>query len=278
MENKLIIYDGNCKVCVGLRDMMLTLGLVEQQECVAYTMLDAQLKQKVSADRFRNEMALIDTSGGDTLYGAEGVSFVFADKIKLLQPLFRFRPFFSLFRFLYKTLAFNRYVVATPRQQAITCDCYPEAATKFRISYITIAVLLSVILTALFGISVHETLNVTPLEGAIQLLLIAGTGWVIQIVIAVLSLERQQILDYVGHLGTIMVTGLLVLVPGIIFYFVSGVLFYLLPLLSVLCSSSLMLYLHYHRVNYLGLSQRWTVQWFLLLQVTAVLWLLYFHF
>lgn len=277
MENKLIIYDSNCTVCVGLRDMMLILGLVEQKECMAFVALDAQLKQKVSPERFRNEMALIDTRGGETLYGADGVSFVFTDKVRLLRPLFRFKPFFWLFRFLYKTLAFNRYVVAPPKQPAIACNCYPETATTFRISFITITVLTAVCLTALFGVSVHEALGVAPLAAAWQLLLIAGTGWVIKIMLAAFILERQQALDYVGHLGTIMVAGLLVLVPSIVFYFLSDILFYPLPILSVICSSGLMAYLHYHRVIYLGLSQRWTLQWFLLLQVTAILWLLYFH-
>lgn len=277
MENKLIIYDSNCQVCVGLRDLMLGLRLVEEQECVAYRQLAPQLKQQVSTDRFRNEMALIDTAGGNTLYGADGVSYVFADKLKLLRHLFGFRPFFLLFRFLYKTLAFNRYVVATPRQQSISCNCYPEAATRYRLAYIAFAVLTSVVLTMLFGASVHEALGVQPFEGAVQLLLIAGTGWVIQILLATFSLDRQQALDYIGHLGTVMVAGLLVLVPSICFYFISGVLFYPLPVLSVLCSSGLMLYLHYHRALYLGLPQRWTVQWFMLLQVTAVLWLLYFQ-
>ncbi|WP_187263930.1 DCC1-like thiol-disulfide oxidoreductase family protein [Pontibacter beigongshangensis] len=277
MQNKLIIYDGNCQVCVGLRDLMLRLRLVGEQECVAYQQLQPPLRQQVQAERFRNEMALIDTHGGDTLYGAEGVSFVFASKLKLLQPLFRFRPFFLLFRFLYKIIAFNRYLIATPKKQTISCDCYPEAATKFRLVYIGFALLLSVCLTAFFGVSVHQALGVGPGAGAGQLLLMAGTGWVIQIVLAALFLERQQALDYVGHLGTIMVVGLLVLVPAICFYFITGLLFYPLPVLSVLCSSGLMLYLHYHRVQHLGLSQRWTVQWFLLLQATAVLWLLYFQ-
>ncbi len=273
----MIIYDSNCNVCVGLRDMMLILGLVEQNECLAYTAMDAQLKQKVSAERFRNEMALIDTRGGETLYGADGVSYVFADKVRLLGPLFRFKPFFLLFRFLYKTLAYNRYIVAPPKQQAIACDCYPEAATAYRISFISITVLTAVILTALFGASVHKALGVAPLAGAVQLLLIAGTGWVIQIILAALTLQRQQVLDYVGHLGTIMVAGLLVLVPSIVFYSLSGILFYPLPILSVACSSGLMAYLHYQRIQYLGLPQRWTLQWFLLLQVTAALWLLYFQ-
>ena len=75
-----------------------------------------------------------------------------------------------------------------------------------------------------------------------------------------------------------MVAGLLVLVPSMAFYFITGIRFYPFPVLSVLCSSGLMLYLHYHRTLYLGLPQRWTAQWFLLLQLTAFLWLLYFHF
>lgn len=277
MKNKLIIYDSNCKVCVGLRDMMLVLGLVQQQECVAYLHLESRLKQQVSADRFRNEMALIDTKGGVTLYGADGVSFVFADKIQLLRPLFRFKPFFLLFRFLYKTLAFNRYVVATPRTPAITCDCYPESAASYRVAYIILAILLSVLLTGLFGVSVQAALGVAPAVAAKQMLLIAGTGWVLQILVAMLSLQRQPLLEYLGHLATIMVAGLLVLVPSMGFYFISGIFFWPLPVLSVLCSSGLMLYLHHHRVAYLGLPQRWTVQWFLLLQATALLWLLFFH-
>ncbi|WP_114783560.1 DCC1-like thiol-disulfide oxidoreductase family protein [Botryobacter ruber] len=277
MENKLIIYDGNCKVCVGLRDLMLVLGLVEQQECLAYQQLKPGLKAHVNPDRFRNEMALIDTGGGETLYGAEGVSFIFSEKLKLLKPLFRFKLFFRLFRFLYKTLAYNRYAIATPKAPAIACDCYPEAATKYRFAYIALAIAFSVLLTALFGISVHEVLQAGPFAAAVQMLLMAGTGWVIQLMAAALLLERQQALEYAGHLGTIMVAGLLVLVPAMSFYFIGGILFYPLPVLSVLCSSGLMLYLHHHRVQYLGLSQRWTVQWFFLLQVTALLWLLYFH-
>lgn len=74
----MIIYDSNRQVCVGLRNTMLALRLVERQECVAYRSLAPPLSQQVSAERFRNEMALVDTRGGATLYGAEGVSFVFA--------------------------------------------------------------------------------------------------------------------------------------------------------------------------------------------------------
>ena len=277
MENKLIIYDGNCQVCVGLRDLMLALGLVAPEDCVAYRQLAAPLRRQVDPNRFRNEMALVDTRGGETRYGADGVSLVLADKVKLLAPLFRSRPFFLLFRFLYRTLAFNRYVIATPRQPAIACDCYPAAAAAYRFSYLAMALLWSVILTALFGVSLQEALGTGPGSSAVQLLLIAGTGWVLQLLIAAATLNRQQAMDYGGHLATIMVAGLLVLVPAILFYLISGMLFFPLPLLSVLGSSGLMTYLHYHRVQYLGLSQRWTVQWFLLLQVSAVGWLLYFH-
>lgn len=277
MKHKLIIYDGNCKVCVGLRDLMLALGLVKPEECVAYLQLAPGLRDQVQAHRFRNEMALVDTRGGETRYGAEGVSLILADKIKVLQPLFRFRPFFLLFRVLYKTLAFNRYVVATPRSPGIACDCHPAAATRYQLGYIAITLLLAVCLTALFGVSVQRVLGVAPAAAAGELLLVAGTGWVVQALIAALTLPRQQTLAYIGHLGTIMVLGLLVLVPAILFYFISGLLFYPLPALSVLASSGLMLWLHHHRAQYLGLSRRWTLQWFVLLQATAAGWLLYFH-
>lgn len=278
MKNKLIIYDSNCKVCVGLRDLMLAFSLIKPEECSAYLELAPGLRQQVRAERFRNEMALVDTRGGETLYGAAGVALILSEKVSLLRYLFQLKIFLWLFRFLYKTLAYNRYVIATPRQQGIACDCYPQAATAFRLTFLFLAIALSVLLTALFGVSVHEALGQEPGAAAGQLLLMAGTGWGLQLLLAACLLERQQALDYAGHLGTLMVCGLLVLVPGMLFYFISGLLYYLVPVLSVLASSLLMLYLHYYRVQFLGLSQRWTWQWFLLLQFSAAGWIWYFYF
>lgn len=277
LENKLIIYDSNCKVCSSLRDVVLKITPIREEKVKAYMELSPELSSKVDSDKFKNVMALIDTDGGETIYGAEGIAYVFSSQLKALDFLLRFKPFYYLFTRFYKIQAYNRYIIATPKSN-FKCDCFPDRVVRYRVAYIVITLLISVILTSLFGISLRSFfIGTSPVEASIQMLLMAGTGWILQIILAMLLL-KEKALDYIGHLGSIMVVGLLILVPSILFHFITGIENIYLPALSVLLSSGYMLYLHIHRTKYLEISQWWTLSWFLLLQTTAAFWVYYFHF
>ena len=276
LDNKLIIYDSNCKVCSSFRDVILKVTRIPEWQIKAYKDLSPDLVVHVDAGKFRNVMALIDTSGEKTLYGAEGVAYIFSSQYKIADALLRSAIAFKLFNFLYKTQAYNRYIIATPKSR-FQCDCFPDRVVGYRLSYIAIALLISTLLTALFGISLrHFFPELSPSQAAFQMLLMAGTGWVLQIAL-VIAFMRECALDYIGHLASIMVVGLFILVPWMLFYSVTGISSLYLPAISVLASSAYMLYLHIERIKYLGRSQWWTVSWFVLLQVTAAFWIGFFH-
>ena len=276
LNNKLIIYDSNCKVCSSSKNWLLKLTSIPESQIKAYKDMSPSLATLVDPGKFRNGMALVDTSGTATLYGAAGVAHIFSSQHKAAAILFRSKTILEIFSFFYKILAYNRYIIATPKSK-FGCDCFPDKVAKYRIAYIILAIVTAVVLTALFGVSLRKFVPGTTVFSAMgQMLLIAGTGWVIQILIAAV-LMKEKALDYVGHLGNIMVAGLLVLVPWMLFYFISGILIFYIPLASVCISSACMLYLHVKRVKFLGLSQVWTVSWFLLLQSTALLWLYIFY-
>src|SRR5688500_18302300 len=276
LNNKLIVYDSNCKVCSSLKDVVLTLTSIPEAKVKAYKDLSADQSLHVDSSNFKNVMALIDTSGGHTLYGAEGVAYIFSSQYKIADFLLNFKLIFKLFNFFYKTQAYNRYIIATPKSK-FYCDCFPDRVVKYRISYIVLASLISVLLTTLFGISLRKFfMNISALEAAGQMLLIAGTGWVVQMILAV-ALMKEKALDYIGHLGSIMVAGLLILTPWMLFYFCTGILISYIPALSVLLSSACMLFLHAQRIKYMEMRQAWTISWFLLLQSTAFFWIYFFH-
>ncbi len=151
LENKLIIYDSNCKVCTSFRDAILKVTSIPESAVVAYKDLPEYINQHVDAGRFKNEMALVDTVNGKTFYGAEGVAYIFSTQSNLINFLFQFRPVMQLFNFFYQVQANNRYIIATPKSK-FKCDCLPDKITKYRVSYIVMAVLLSVLLTMIFGI------------------------------------------------------------------------------------------------------------------------------
>lgn len=275
LENKLIIYDSNCKVCTSFRDAILKVTSIPESAVVAYKDLPEHINQHVDADRFKNEMALVDPVNGKTIYGAEGVAYIFSTQSNLINFLFQFKPVMQLFNFFYKVQANNRYIIATPKSK-FKCDCLPDRVVKYRVSYILMTVTLSILLTMLFGISLASLFSdLTTANAAIQMLLMAGTGWVLQIMLAI-AILKEKALDYIGHLGSIMVVGLLILIPSMIVSSL-GIQTIWIPALSVAFSSGYMLYLHICRTKYMELSQRWTVSWFLLLQTTALFWIYIFH-
>jgi hypothetical protein len=276
LNGKLIVYDSNCKVCSSLRDVVLRFTSIPESKVKAYKDLSPDLTSHIDGDKFKNVMALIDNTGGKTLYGAEGVAYIFSSQYKIADRLLGIRPVFNLFNFLYKTQAYNRYIIATPKSK-FHCDCFPDKVVKYRISYIAICVTLSVLLTGLFGISLKSFFqDISVWNAAGQMLLMAGTGWVIQMLLAI-AILKDRALDYIGHMTSVMVVGLLLLTPWMLFYFLTGIRNIYMPALSVLISSAVMLYLHIHRTRHLQLSQVMTVSWFLLLQSTAFFWIYVFH-
>ena len=277
LDHKLIIYDSNCRVCTSLKTFVLKYTSIPESKIKALKDLDQELGGKVNLEKFKNGMALIDDSGGDTIYGAEGVAHIFSSQYRLANILLSFNPLFFLFSFLYKITAYNRYIIATPKSQ-FQCDCFPDKVTKYRVAYISLTNISAAVLTMLFGVSLRNFFTgISALEAAIQMVLMAGTGWVVQIMLAKVFMKEKS-LDYMGHLGSIMVVGLLILVPWMLFYFITGIKLLVLPILSVIVSSAYMLYMHINRVKHLDISQWWTLSWFLLLQFTAFLWVYYFHF
>ncbi len=144
--------------------------------------------------------------------------------------------------------------------------------------YMVCNVLIALLLTALFGISLKGFAGLLAIEAAVQMLLMAGTGWVLLIFFAFLRLSFPMALAYTNLLGKLMVVGLLVLVPSMLLHFVFNLQYISIPVLSVFGSSSLMLYLHYTICKYLQLPHYWTMYWFVLLQGGAVTWTLYFYF
>lgn len=275
LDTKRIVYDSNCKVCTSMRNMMVAYTSIPASQITAYKDLSAAELQRIDPERFKNEMALIDLSGGATLYGAEGVAHIFASQYRLIAWLLRFRIPYSIFTFLYNVQANNRYIMATPYSK-FECDCLPAPTLRYRLAYIVITYLIAIGLTALLGMSLANLGGTTLSRAAAQMLLIAGTGWVLQLSLAA-AFMRSRKLEYFGHAGSIMVAGLLVLIPWMLLHAVTGITNPWIPAVSMVISSGLMLYLHIGRIRYLKLTQAWTITWFVLLQTTAAAWVWFLY-
>lgn len=276
LQNKLIVYDSSCRVCSSLIEVMLKFTLVPHDKIKAYKDLSLNLHSLIDPERFKNEIALVDTSGAATLYGPEGVVYIISSRYSLLGQILRIRMAFYVFSLLYRTIAYNRYIIAIPDSR-FHCDCFPDKVMPYRVAYIILTTFLSALLLMCFGIALGKFLAGVPaVEAAGKILLVAGVGGMFQVLLAGIFMRENKI-DYIGHLGSIVTVGLLLLIPWTIFYAISGFALPWLPIISTVICMVYMLYLHVQRVKYLQISTWWNVNWLLSLLLAVFIMMRIFH-
>jgi hypothetical protein len=252
---------------------------LEKENRVSFAQLHQQaFIEQVDWHRAKHEIPLVDLHGGQTLYGLNALIFLLSQKIPWLNKLSQCKPLYAVSALLYNLVSYNRRIIVPNKKSApVRFDCTPDYHFAYRMAFILIAIAGSIGITYAFGQSLNKLFSISA--GGTDMLLIAGTGWVIQILLSILLLKEKR-MDYIGHLGVIMLIGVLVLLPGIYIGWLTEYQYPAIPLISVLLSSGLMSRQHFIRIRSLGLTQLWTLAWFVVLQSTALFWIyqLYFHY
>lgn len=277
LPHQLIVYDGACPLCLSLRDKVLRWKIFPSHKVVNYYALPPEQSAQIDPEIFRHQMAVIDTNGGATIYGADGIRHIFSERFWLAKMFFAIPGIMTPIRFMYKTLAHNRYIVSTPRKDMPVCNCkMADTPAIFHFTYLLFCLLVAVGVTFFFGAGLAQYFDgMSKLDGGLAMLLIAGTGWCVQGLLTVMGIGKLRF-EYIRHMFTVMRIGVMPLLPiAILLQAIPG-LPIIFPIMAVLFSSILMLRQHYLRVWQLRISQAWTWSWFLGLQGTAMAWIFFF--
>lgn len=279
-EDRITVYDGNCNFCQRVISTLSKQKWIDATKAEAYYDMSPDKQAKIDLPHFRSEMAVIDMNGGPTLYGLEGVLYAMGYRLPVLREVKRDTFLFPILNFIYKNVAWNRYIILTPKS-TIKCDCEPPLNKFYRLSLFTICALASMTISALFGIVVGGLKyhlfygsDMMVMSAGITLAMV-GTGWLLQIILARLILRGEQFYDYLGHLGIIMLVGVLVLLPSIALCWLPTNVFIYVSLLNVIISTIAMLTMHYKRTKAIGLKLWWTITWLVFLYGGAIFWLFF---
>lgn len=118
-------------MCINLIKLINITGLFPAEKCISYYELSTDLKSLIDEERFKNEMAFLDPSEG-VLYGPYGIRKAICSNTGFINALVKIPFIFSIFIFLYKIIAYNRYVILLPKQAALECDCGPDKEKKIQ--------------------------------------------------------------------------------------------------------------------------------------------------
>lgn len=152
--NKAIVYDDTCPLCVWYTGAFVKMGMLKEYNRVSFNELTdkSDIAANMDLHRSKHEIPLVDLKGGETLYGLDSLVFILSQKMPFIFWSLQFYPIRVFFKSLYNIVSFNRRVIVGAKKlPASGYDCTPDFHTGYRIIYIFLMTLISILSAYFFG-------------------------------------------------------------------------------------------------------------------------------
>ncbi|MEL6660912.1 MAG: DCC1-like thiol-disulfide oxidoreductase family protein [Bacteroidota bacterium] len=137
---KIILYDDNCPLCCWYTGAFVKTGLLTQEGRQAFGEIDAdQIATQLDLERSKDEIPLLDTQGGTTLYGIDSLLYILGQRWPWMVKIARWAPIDWFLRSLYKFISYNRRVIVASQTPEDSFDCSPQFNLFYRYLYLIFA-------------------------------------------------------------------------------------------------------------------------------------------
>ncbi len=261
MKRYSIVFDNKCAVCgLGARSFK-SLGLMSDELGIELdSFQDNAIACNVDPNRACDEMAVIDLDTLEVTYGYDGWVDIISLKSNFLARLMKLGLVKSLLNPVYIFFASNRRILAPLEVNESTCE--PKLKKGYRVALLMLLALFAGFITYKKG----EVLSTSELFGFLngwKLISVTGAGWLI----TGLLYQKANKWDYWGHLAVIAGTAILLQSFALVGYTLFPNLAWVIG--SMILSDLLMIWMHFKRVKMLGVSQKQTFIWWLILHFSA---------
>lgn len=258
MSGKVLVYDGDCPICIRGSERFVRWGLVPEERRREFQSYEGEPAERLAAAGFRNEMAVFEPASGEIRTGIPGFLWLLRDgRFGALARLLD-RPFFvKPISGAYHMISYNRRILAPPRS-AIRCACDPDDRPGYQLALMVLLLVFTLAIGALFGAAVAAGSGVVrPGQGALRGLLAAGAGWAVLAVAALVAVPGGVRLRFLAHLAVVAAIGAAVLLPATLLApFLQGAPLWLVVALAAGASLVVMARQLPLRLRYLGLWPR----------------------
>ena len=256
-ENKLLI-DKNCPMCRVYGNGFVKAGLIDENTICAYQDVPHESQLNIDFERAQNEIAMHDTTTGETTYGLQSIIKIISHDRPVLKTLLCHKIVFNPLRVLYKFISYNRKVIAPSAPVEATARlCEPSFNVPFRWAYIVFVALLTAVVVNAFTAHLFPHFGWTH---SIRNELLICFGQVAWQGTATMLLLKENRLTYLGNMSTVSMIGAILLLPILLLLSLINISVYAL-LFLFFCVVSVMFLEHIRRCKLLGISLWMTVSW-----------------
>jgi hypothetical protein len=201
---KAIIYDDSCPMCCWYTGEFVRLGFLKEEGRRSFSELsESEWMDNIDLDRSRDEIPLIDTAGGDTLYGIDSLSYLLGQRLPFIPKALSYRPLRWFFSRLYKFISYNRREIAASPPSKEGIDCTPHFNLFYRLLYLFFSLSVGAMLIGKFTMMYLPGTAIYLVPGVVILLLLPALGW-----------SLQKGVTYAGLMSTVILMMGLLLIPA----------------------------------------------------------------
>ena len=259
LKNHTLIYDNECPMCNLYSKGFTHCGMLDEDGREAFTEISVRNRTLVDFNRARNEIALVDHTKNEVVYGLDSLLLIIGNSFPLLEKIARIQPLYWFFKRLYSFVSYNRKQIIPSAKDDTETSCIPDFNLKYRIAYIAFVVIFSASILSLF--SGRMGLDLKP--DFIRELTVC-LGQILWQTVFLRNYLKDKIWDYLGNMMTVSLMGTLLLIPALLTDFAP--VFYLIYFGIVV----LVMFLeHLRRCKILKLNYKPSIAW-ILFRLTAL--------
>jgi hypothetical protein len=197
LKTKTLVYDSNCPMCTWYTGKMVSTGMIDSNNRMAFEQTGADIQCHLDMNRARHEIPMIDEHTGEVIYGLDGLTLIAANTFPFLSPVVTSAWFKSFLKPLYNFISYNRRIIAGGAPESATeLSFAPDFNLGWRLALISTGFGYTVICIYVFALlmAINPLVMLTCVTCYFLLLLgfnLAANGTTI------------QKWDYLGHLAVL---------------------------------------------------------------------------
>lgn len=253
LKDHVLLYDKDCPLCKAYSGAFVKTKMLDADGRQDFGSTNFNQFPNLNISRSRDEIALINTSTGNIIYGIDSLFKIIVNSFPFLKFIFDCSIFQTIMRKVYSFISYNRKVIAPAKEFEASGSCTPSFNLKYRWGYIIVSWIFTSLILNQYAL---RLIPILPQTNFIREWLICGGQIVFQLV-TVSLMRKDRLIHYLGNMMTVSNIGALLLLPALLINAHQPN----FHLTWFFCVVSFMLYEHYRRCEILELPIGASISW-----------------